>query len=163
MHQKISFFTRQEEGQALVETPIIIGILTCMVFMLIQPCLTLITRVMVGYATASLARVEATSSTATVQNAESVYRQYIQHKLNALPKSDYFYLPSSLDVVTGAGSDASKREIEISVKQQPLPIVGALLAEDDGCIHIKEKTSVLDSLAFSQPENTQQDLIVGAQ
>lgn len=162
MRSKMFFCIECEEGQALVEAPIVVGILTCMIVMLIQPCLCLTTRAMVGYAAACLARVDATATTSAVENPESIYRTYIEHKLGALPKGSYFYIPSSLSVTSGEIDDGNKRKIEISVKQKPLPLFGALLAESDGLIHISEKTLVHDSLAFSLPTE-KRELVVGAE
>lgn len=163
MQSKMCSFINNDKGQSLVEAPLIICTLTCMVIMLIQPCLSFTTRAMVGFACASLSRVDATASTSSEQERQSVYRQYVEHKMGALPKTPYFYIPSSIEIKSGSSTDASVRDVEISVEQKPLPLIGAFLADDDGLIHITEKTSVYDSLAFSQTDENEKDLVVGAE
>lgn len=151
---------RNQGGQALVEAPIVIVLATAMALTLLQPSLTLMVRMVVGYATGCLARAAATEQ-GTFQNKQDVLTTYVRHKLEVLPPGQFFFKRSSLKVELNETDSVGLLLVKVAVSQKPLPLVGGFLASSDGFIHIEEKTELYDGLAFSDRTYTEPEVVVG--
>lgn len=151
---------RDQVGQALVEAPFVIALATTMVLSLLQPSLTLMVRMVVGYTAGCLARVASTEQ-GTFQNKQETLTTYVRHKLEVLPSSELFFRRNSLKVEVAEAGQTGLLQVRISVNQRPLPIVGRFLAGSDGFIHIEEKTALYDGLAFSDRSYADSEVVVG--
>lgn len=153
---------RNSDGQALVEAVVVVMLVSVMSLVLIQPALTLMVRMVVGYATGCLARASATDSS-LFTNREEVFETYVKHKLNVLPSGSYFYDAQSVKVEVGSASGDSLYQVKVSLSQRPLPFVGVLMAQNDGQIHIEERASLYSASAFADSSYRESELVLGGQ
>ncbi len=153
---------RDSDGQALIEATVVVVLVSVMSLVLIQPALTLMVRMVAGYATGCLARASATDSS-IFTNTQEVYETYVKHKLEVLPGGSYFYDSQSVKVEVTSGDQNGFYQAKVSLLQKPLPFVGKFMAQSDGLIHIEERTSLYKSSAFSDASYKDTELILGGQ
>lgn len=150
---------RDEEGQALVEAVVVMTLSSFMALALLQPALTCMVRIVVGYSAGCLARAAETESS-VFAHKQDAYALYIKHKLEVLPEGDYFFNRASLKVTVAPRSSAGQYSAKVSVAQKPLPFVGGLLAQTDGLIHIQEEAVLTDATVVRGASHDSEDVIL---
>lgn len=163
MLQKIYLLIREDQGQALVEAPLIVLFCTVCVLLLLQPGLTMLVRTIMGHSVGSLVRENSVASSAKVALTPEVFKQHLLHSLSVLPASPYFFDPQSLEVKLGGVDGSGWCSVSLKVEQKPLPIIGPLLKRGTNSITIEERTKVLDTLTFSDRNFDKSQLIIGAE
>ena len=118
---------QSEKGQALVELPWIILFSCVLVLMMLQPMVFLCTQMALGQIASGVARIAATEETALTGSREVLIRAYAADKLEGLPRGSAFRVPGTLRVDVKGNAQSERIEVEVSVRQRPLPLMGILL------------------------------------
>jgi hypothetical protein len=127
LRRKISFARLDgESGQALAELPFVIVLVCLLALLLVQPVVQLYTKTVLGQVAAELTRVVATEGQSLGGSREVLLKAYAADKLEGLPKGSAFCVPGSLRVQTGGSARSKRLEVQVSVRQQPLPLMGLL-------------------------------------
>jgi len=146
----------------MVETPLVIAVICRMIFMLLQPAVMLIGKMMVGYTVGCVARVAATDISYGGENHAALLKAYAADKLSALPQTDLFYVPDSLQVSVGGTPKSDFFKVTVSIKQKPLPLVGATLKKDSaGLLVVSSSTKIWGAQLQVDPTYGDGPLIVG--
>ena len=128
LRRKISFARccLDERGQALAELPLVIVLVCVLALMLIQPLVYLYTKMALGQIAAELTRVVATEEGAPSGSREILLKSYVADKLESLPQGSAFRVPGTLRVTVSGDAHSERIEVQVSVKQKPLPLMGLL-------------------------------------
>jgi len=118
---------RGDSGQALVEAPFVIPIVCILVLMLVQPVATLYTKMVLGQTAAGICRIVATEDTVPSGSRERLIKAYAADKLEGLPSGRIFRVPGTLEVDVQGNAQSDLITVTVSVKQQPLPLMGLLV------------------------------------
>jgi hypothetical protein len=93
---------------------------------LMQPLVTLYTKMMLGHAAAELSRVVATAQNAPDSKDSGVLTAWAADRLEGLPKGRAFMLPGSLKVSVSGTAHSDVVYVKVSVRQEPLPLFAVL-------------------------------------
>lgn len=160
----MSWLTKDDSGQSLVEAPLVIAAMCLMIVILLQPIAYLSAKMMVGYTAAHLARVSATDAEYGGGHHGAMIKGIASDKLAALPQTDLFYVPGSLEIEIGGSPTSDFYRVSVYIKQRPLLGLGALFGADaGGFITIKGTTEVRGAHFMADMGKAQDSLIVGAQ
>lgn len=163
-HQETLERDQSDRGQALVETPIVVVAMSMLILLLFQPVAYLSAKMMVGYTAAHLARVSATDAEYGGGHHGALLKAIAHDKLAALPRTDLFYVPGSLETEIGGSPTSDFYRISVRIKQRPFPGLGALLGADQGgLISVEGATEVRGAHLMADMANAQDSLLVGAQ
>lgn len=153
----------RDSGQVLAEAPFVIVTLCLMIFMLLQPVAYLSSKMMLGYATANLARIKTTDMSYGSSNHGALIEALVSDKLMALPRSSLFMVPGSLEVKTDGDPSSNTITVECSIRQKPLPFLRSILSTNDqGEMTLKARTALRGAHFFADMRQAQEDLVVGA-
>lgn len=153
-----------DNGQSLVEAPIAITAVCFLILLLLQPIAYLSAKMMVGYAAADLARVTATDEQYGDGQHDAMLKAIVHDKLAALPQTQLFYIPGSLEVEIGGGPVSDFYRVSVKIKQKPFPGLAALLgADSEGFITVAGSTEVRGAHFMADMAGAEETLIVGAQ
>lgn len=148
-----------DRGQALVEAPLAIALVCVLCLMMIQPALTLITKMVMGFTVAHCGRVAATDVSG---NSADLLTSVAKSKLSMLPKSPVFYIPSSVELEIEGSPSSTDIDITLSLKQKPLPGLSVLLgADSQGEIKLEKKARVGGTIRGVNQTSQPVDLVVG--
>jgi Tfp pilus assembly protein PilE len=117
---------RSERGQALVELPFVVVLVCVLSLVLLQPLVQLYTKMVLGQVAAGLCRVVATQGEEVAGTQQVLLSAYAADKLEGLPKGSAFYQPGSLRVEVSGAAHTERIEVQVSVRQTPLPLIGFL-------------------------------------
>ncbi|MCL2525519.1 MAG: hypothetical protein FWE46_00485 [Coriobacteriia bacterium] len=118
---------RDDSGQALAELPVVVILVCIVIMMLLQPVATLYTKMALGQVAASVARVVATETADVSGSREIALSAYAQEKLEGLPAGAAFRVPGTTRVHIQGNARSELIEVVVSVRQQPLPLMGLLV------------------------------------
>jgi len=120
-------FTSDERGQALAELPFIVVLVCVLALLLIQPMVQLYTRMALGQIAAELTRVVATEAQDPAGSRETLLKSYAADKLESIPHGNAFRIPGTLKLSVSGNARSERIEVQVSVKQRPLPLMGLLV------------------------------------
>jgi len=116
-----------DSGQALVEAPFVIPLVCIVVLMLVQPVAMLYTKMTLGQIAAGICRIVATEDTTPAGSKERLLIAYSADRLEGLPSGRIFRIPGTLKVDVQGNAQSELITVTVSVKQQPLPLMGFLV------------------------------------
>lgn len=146
-------------GQALTEAPFAITLVCVLCLMMIQPSLTFITKMVMGFTVAHCGRVAATD---TSGSSVDFLTNIAKSKLSVLPDTPLFYIPGSVDLEVDGAPSGPDINITLSLKQKPLPGLGALLGiGSQGEIKLEKKARVGGTILGVSNTEPPIDLVVG--
>jgi len=146
---------KSEQGQALVEAPVIIVTICMLALILFQPIVTLYTKMVLGSAAASLCRVVATDSASPGSGGDAsastrLLQTYAEGKIAGLPRGSAFQVPGSLRLEVAGDAHAAKVSVRLSLTQKALPLLGLLVGADrGGAVEVSAEAHSVGALAGS--------------
>jgi hypothetical protein len=118
---------KADSGQALAELPYVILLCCVLILLIVQPVVFLYTQMALGQIASGIGRIVATEDTAPSGSKEVLIRAYAADKLEGLPGGKAFRVPGTLRVEVKGSARSERIEVKVSVKQEPLPLMGLLL------------------------------------
>ncbi len=142
---------RDDRGQALTEAPVIITVLCVLSLILLQPVVTLYTKMVLGAAAASLCRVVATEAGGRdAASGQRLLWTYAEGKIAGLPRGSAFQIPGSLRVEVSGDAYADKVSVQLSLSQKTLPLLGLLVgAGSNGSVEVSAEAHSVGAFAGS--------------
>jgi len=95
--------------------------------MIVQPVVFLYTQMALGQIAAGVSRIVATEEATPAGSKDTLIRAYAADKLEGLPRGKAFRVPGTLRVEVTGNAKSEHIEVVVSVKQEPLPLMGFLL------------------------------------
>ncbi|MCL2403855.1 MAG: hypothetical protein FWC86_06490 [Coriobacteriia bacterium] len=121
-----------DRGQALVELPYVILLSCALVLLTVQPLVFLYTQMALGQIASGIGRIVATEAATPAGGREVLIRAYAADKLEGLPQGKAFRVPGTLRIEIAGDAQSEQIEVVVSVKQEPLPLMGLLLGAGIG-------------------------------
>jgi len=118
---------RCDKGQALVELPYVLLLACVLILLMVQPVIYLYTHMALGQIAAGISRIVATEDSMSGTSKEILLRSYAADKLEGLPRGRAFWVPGTLRIEVSGDANSEVIEVQVSVKQEPLPLMGLLL------------------------------------
>ncbi|MCL2679977.1 MAG: hypothetical protein FWF11_00645 [Coriobacteriia bacterium] len=118
--------SKRDRGQALVELPYVIVIVCVLILLTLQPVVYLYTQMALGQIASGLCRIVATEEAAG-SSRDLLLRSYAADKLEGLPRGKAFWVPGTLRIAVSGDATSEVIEVQVTVKQEPLPLTGLLL------------------------------------
>ncbi|MCL2438231.1 MAG: hypothetical protein FWE48_00420 [Coriobacteriia bacterium] len=118
---------KREDGQALVELPYVIVLSCVLILLTLQPAVFLYTQMALGQIASGIGRIVATEDANPTGSKEILIRAYASDKLEGLPRGKAFRIPGTLRIDVAGDARSDQIEVVVSVKQEPLPLIGLLL------------------------------------
>ncbi|MCL2379231.1 MAG: hypothetical protein FWC81_00370 [Coriobacteriia bacterium] len=125
--QILAKLRQNEKGQALAELPWVILIMCVLILMMIQPAIYLYTQMTLGQVAVGIGRIVATKDEETGHGQDGLLHSYAADRLAGLPRGDAFWIPGTLQVEVSGNSRSEVIEVSVSLKQEPLPLMGFLV------------------------------------
>ncbi len=145
---------KEEQGQATIESALLIPVLFILLLLLIQPGIILYTHMVMKSAASEACRLIATSTDAAGSNQDA-YRAFVLRRLGAVPPQDNFHIHNDacswdIEIEGNEGSEQVRVTIKNRLKLLPLFDAGVGLLGvlgSDGTYHQEVSVS-----AETQPE-----------